>query len=36
MNKALARSSYPDELQELIARGPEAATPMMMRAEARS
>ena len=33
---ALARSSFPDELQEMIARGPEAATPMMMRAEVRS
>ncbi len=32
----LARSSYPEELQEMIARGAEAATPMMMRAEVRS
>jgi len=36
LQTALARSSYPEELQEMISRGPEAAAPMMMRAEARS
>jgi twitching motility protein PilT len=36
MQVALARSSHPEELQEMIARGPEAASPMMARAEARS
>ena len=33
MQTAMARSSYPEELQEIISRGPEAAAPMMMRAE---
>ncbi len=36
LQTAMARSSHPEELQEMIARGPEAATPMMMRAEVRS
>jgi len=34
LQTALARSSYPDELQEIISRGPEAAGAMMMRASA--
>ncbi len=36
LQTALARSSYPDELQEMIARGPEAAASSMLRAEVRS
>jgi twitching motility protein PilT len=36
LQTAMARSSYPDELQEMISRGPEAAAPAMARAEARS
>jgi len=29
LQTALARSSYPDELQEIIARGPEALNPSL-------
>jgi twitching motility protein PilT len=29
LQTALARSSYPDELQEIIARGPEALSPAL-------
>ncbi|HRC85988.1 MAG TPA: type IV pilus twitching motility protein PilT [Thermoanaerobaculia bacterium] len=36
LQTAIARSSFPDELQEMISRGPEAAAPSMMRAEVRS
>jgi twitching motility protein PilT len=29
LQTALARSSYPDELQEIVARGPEALNPSL-------
>jgi twitching motility protein PilT len=36
LQTAMARSSYPDELQEIIARGPSVASAALQAAEARS
>jgi twitching motility protein PilT len=36
LQTAMARSSYPDELQEIIARGPTAVSPALAGADARS